>query len=262
MSFLKSDTPLDLVKHLVVMGLATAALVFGFFFVYLPLTTNHGETIVVPKITGMSQTDLDDYLDQRNLRYFVDDSTYKPGTPPFMVLNQDPLPGERVKENRKIYITVAMKNPPVIKMPKLTEGSQKNAYMILNSYGLLVGQIRLVPNIQQNTVLRQLVNNKEIAPGAPIAKGTKVDLEVGDGLGNQEFAVPNLINMPADEATTLLVGQGLQLGETFYQEPQEGETEGTVVKQRPVAAPGATIRMGQLVDIWVAGKAPLSEVNE
>jgi len=261
MSFLKSDTPIDLVKHLLVMGVATAALVFGFFFVYLPLTTNHGETIVVPKITGMNQADLEDYLDERNLRYFVDDSSYNPGTRPFTVLNQDPAPGEKVKEDRKIYITVAMKNPPVIKMPTLTGGSQKNAQMILSSYGLTVGQIRLVPNLAQNTVLRQFVDGKEIAPGAPIAKGSKVDLEVGDGLGNQEFPVPNLINMPADEATTLLVGQGLELGETFYQEPQEGEVEGTVVKQRPVALPGATIRMGQLVDIWVAGKAPLSEVR-
>jgi beta-lactam-binding protein with PASTA domain len=262
MSFLKSDTPIDLVKHLVVMAVATAALVFGFFFVYLPLTTNHGETIVVPKITGMNQADLEDYLDERNLRYFVDDSTYNPRVAPFQVLNQDPAPGEKVKEDRKIYITVAMKNPPVIKMPKLTDGSEKNAQMIISSYGLTVGKLIKVPDVRQNQVLRQLVDGKEIAPGSPIAKGTRVDLEVGDGLGNQEFAVPNLINMPADEATTLLVGQGLQLGETFYQEPQEGETEGTVVKQRPVASPGATIRMGQLVDIWVAGKAPLSEVKD
>lgn len=261
MSFLKSDTPADLLKHVLVIGLATAILIFGFFFVYLPLTTNHGETIVVPKITGMNQADLEDYLDERNLRFFVDDSSYNPGTRPFTVLNQDPAPGERVKEDRKIYITVAMKNPPVIKMPKLTDGSVKNAQMILKSYDLVVGQIQLVPDLAQNAVLKQLVGGKEIAPGAPIAKGTRVDLVVGDGQGNQEFPVPNLVNMPYDEATTLLVGQGLQLGETFYQEAENGEADGTVVKQRPVAGPGATIRMGQLVDLWVAGKAPLKEVR-
>ena len=122
-----------------------------------------------------------------------------------------------MKEGRKIYVTVSMKNPPVIKMPKLTDGSVKNAQMILKSYDLVVGQLKFVPNIQKDAVLRQLVNGKEIAAGAPITKGTRVDLEVGDGLGNQEFPVPNLVNMPADEATTLLVGQGLQVGEIFYQ---------------------------------------------
>jgi beta-lactam-binding protein with PASTA domain len=146
-------------------------------------------------------------------------------------------------------------------MPKLTEGSQKNAQMILSSYGLQVGTITLVPDLRQNAVLKQVVNGKEIAPGAPIAKGTRVDLVVGDGLGNQEFPVPNVVGMPSDEATTLLAGQGLQIGEIFYQEPEEGQTEGTVVKQRPEAKGSATIRSGQLVDLWVAGQEPLKPVR-
>ena len=261
MSFFKSDTPADVLKHLLVILVAAGMLIFGFFYVYLPLTTNHGEVIEVPKITGMQQADLEDYLDERDLAYFVDDSTYRPEIKPGTVLNQEPKPGEKVKEGRKLYITVAMKNPPVIKMPKLTDGSLKNAQMILKSYDLVIGQIKLVPNIQQNAVLKQFVNEKEIAPGAPIAKNTRVDLEVGDGLGNQEFPVPNLVNMPADEAVTLLAGQGLQVGERFYQEPAEGETEGTVVKQRPVPGPGATIRMGQLVDLWIAGSEPVRAVQ-
>ena len=118
-----------------------------------------------------------------------------------------------------------------------------------------------MPNIQQNAVLKQSVGGKEIAPGAPIAKGTRVDLEVGDGLGNQEFPVPNLVNMPADEAMTLLAGQGLTVGEKFYQPAEEGQTEGTIVKQRPAPGPGTTIRMGQLVDLWIAGKEPVSAVE-
>ncbi|MET4107443.1 PASTA domain-containing protein [Hymenobacter sp. UYP22] len=261
MSFFRSDTPADLLKHVLIIVVATAALVFGFFYVYLPITTNHGETIVVPKVTGMNQAALEDYLDERDLAYFVDDSTYNARIPAGTVLTQEPKAGERVKEGRKIYVSVSMKNPPVIKMPKLTDGSVKNAQMILKSYDLVVGQLKFVPNIQKDAVLKQLVNGKEIAPGASITKGTRVDLEVGDGLGNQEFPVPNLVNMPADEATTLLVGQGLQVGEIFYQEPEDGQTEGTVVKQRPASAPGTTIRMGQLVDLWVAGREPVKAVN-
>jgi len=64
--------------------------------------------------------------------------------------------------------------------------------------------------------------------------------------------VPNLVNMPQDEAITLLVGQGLQKGEVFEQAATEGQAPGTVVRQRPVPGPDATIRTGQLVDLWVA----------
>ena len=252
MAFLKADTPLDVVKHIVLIAVAGLLLLLGFFYVYLPMTTHHGETITVPKVTGMNVADLENYLEERNLAYFVDDSSYSPSIRPFTVLVQDPAPGEKVKEDRKIYLQVSMKNPPVIKMPKLTDGSSKNAMLILKSYDLVVGQIQLVPDLAQNAVLKQLVNGKEIAPGAPIAKGTKVDLVVGDGQGNQTFAVPDLVNMPEDEAVTLLVGQGLQKGEVFQVPAEEGQVTGTVVRQRPITGPDATIRMGQLVDIWVA----------
>ena len=251
-SFFKANTALDVVKHLVLVLGAAALLVLGFFYVYLPVTTHHGETIMVPKVTGMNVADLEKYLDERNLAYFVDDSSYNPGIRPFTVLTQDPAPGEKVKEGRKIYLQVAMKRPPVIKMPKLVDGSVKNAQLILQSYDLVVGQIKLVPNLAQNAVLKQFVNGKEIMPGAPVAKGTRIDLEVGDGLGNQEFPVPYLVNMPQDEAVTLLVGQGLQKGEVFEVAAEEGQTAGTVVRQRPVPGPDATIRMGQLVDLWIA----------
>ena len=252
MSFFKSDTWFDVFKHLALIVALGTALVLGFFYVYLPITTHHGETIVVPKITGMNVADLENYLDERNLSYFVDDSSYAPGTRPHTVLTQEPAPGEKVKQGRKIYIAVAMRRPPVIKMPKLTDGSVKNAQLILASYDLGIGQIKLVPNIFKDQVLKQLLNGKELAPGAPIAKGTKVDLEVGDGLGNTEFEVPNLVNMPEDEARTLLAGQHLEVGEVFKQAAETGQTPGTVVRQRPAAAPGATIRMGQLVDLWIA----------
>ena len=252
MAFLTSNTPLDVVKHLVLIAGAGLLLVLGFFYVYLPVSTHHGETITVPKVTGMNVADLENYLDERNLNYFVDDSSYSPNIRPFTVLVQDPAPGEKVKEGRKIYLQVSMKNPPVIKMPKLTDGSSKNAMLILKSYDLVVGQLQMVPDLASGAVLKQLVNGKEIAPGAPIAKGTKVDLVVGDGQGNQTFAVPNLINMPEDEAVTLLVGQGLQKGEVFEQPAETGQAAGTVVRQRPAAGPDATIRMGQLVDIWIA----------
>jgi beta-lactam-binding protein with PASTA domain len=135
-------------------------------------------------------------------------------------------------------------------MPKLTEGSAKVAQLILKSYDLEIGQIKFVPDLAQNQVLKQQINGQDIAPGAPIAKGTKVDLIVGDGQGNQEFPIPTLVNMPEDEARTLLAGQGLQVGEVFKQAAETGQTPGTVVRQRPV--PGATIRTGQLMDLWIA----------
>ena len=253
--FLKANSFGDLIKHIISIGIIITLILFFFFFVYLPSTTHHGETIMVPKVEGMKLNEVEDFLDEHSLGYYVSDSSYKANQEPFAITKQDPQPGAKVKENRKIYITYNMKTAPMIKMPKLIDGSVKNAQMILKSYDLQVGKIEFVPDLQQNAVLKQLVNGKEIAAGAPIPKGSTVDLVVGDGLGNAQFQMPNVVGMPADEATTLLVGAGLQVGSVQYITAPNGEAEGTVIRQRPVANPGAQVRVGELVDIWVVGAA-------
>ncbi|WP_162425812.1 PASTA domain-containing protein [Pontibacter pudoricolor] len=257
---LKANSFADVVKHLAIMGAIVGVLVIGFFYFYLPSTTNHGESVPVPKITGMQLQDAEAFLEEKNLRYFINDSSYNSDHKPFEILTQDPAPGAQVKEGRKIYISVNMKNPPMIKMPKLIDGSVKNAELILKSYDLKVGKITPVPDLQKNAVLKQFVNGKEVAPGENIAKGSIVDLHVGDGLGNTEFEVPEVIGMPVDEASVLLVGQGLQIGNILYVQGS-GEPDGTVLKQRPFAEVGAKIRVGELVDLWVAGTEPVETIE-
>lgn len=256
MFFKKNYTLADVFKHIAAIIILVALMLFFFFYVYLPNTTNHGETILVPDIKGKKLNQVEALLEDQELRFFVNDSSYDTSIEPFTVTMQDPAPGSRVKAGRKIYITYNMKTPPTIKMPKLTDGSLKTAQMTLKSYGLRLGEIKSVPDLAQNAVLKQLVNGKEVPPGAPVAKGSVVDLVVGDGLGNAEFQVPNVVGMPVDEATTLLLGAGLQLGTTQYMAAPSGEAPGTVLRQRPVASPGAMIRVGELVDIWVAGSDP------
>lgn len=251
---------LDVIKHLLIMAVIVAALIIGFFYWYLPATTNHGESIAVPEIAGMQLPNAEALLNDQSLRYYINDSSYNSDLKPYTILTQDPAAGSKVKENRKIYISVNMKNPPMIKMPKLIDGSVRNAELILKSYDLKKGKITLVPDLQQNAVLKQFVNGKEIKPGEMIPKGSVVDLHVGDGLGNTEFEVPEVIGMPVDEASVLLVGQGLQIGTIIYV-PGSEEPEGTVVKQRPFADVGAKIRVGELVDLWVSGEEPVQGIE-
>ena len=260
-NLLRVNSLFGLLKHLVIIFVIIALMLFFFFFVYLPATTNHGETITVPKITGLQLEEVADLLENNNLRYFVSDSSYSTKSKPFEVLTQDPQPGSKVKQDRKIYVSYNMKTPPKINMPKLVEVSLKTAQTVLKSYDLQEGKITFVPDLQQNTVLKQLSGGKEIAPGEPVAKGSVIDLVVGNGIGTDEFEVPNVVNMPVDEATVLLVGQNLQVGSVTYQAAPNGEADGTVLRQRPNAGGDARIRVGEMVDLWVAGPEPVTDVE-
>ncbi|MFT5642391.1 MAG: beta-lactam-binding protein with PASTA domain [Cyclobacteriaceae bacterium] len=256
----------DLLVHLLLITLLGVSLVLGFFNIYLPIITNHGETITVPDVRGVSADDLDDFLESRDLRYEVTaDSGYSASLPPLAVLKQFPLPNAKVKGNRKVYVTLNAENPPLVRMPKLVGGSVKNAQLVLKTYDLALGEIEYVPDLALNYILEQLIDGQPIEEGERIAKGTKINLKVGDGLGKQSLEAPNLIGLDIESAQFAIVGSGLRVGNitatndntaTILEEQGNATIEviidispKSVVKQKPRI--GENMRLGQIVDLWI-----------
>lgn len=254
--FLRAETGRDIFLHLLIVVLTAAILIVGFFNIYLPYTTNHGQTITVPNLKGMHKDQLEAFLGERDLEYQIDDSTYIPGAQAFLVYQQFPPPGAKVKQNRKIYLSIHSKTPPMVKMPNLKNRSFNNAQRELESFGLLLGEIKYVPDLQLNAVLSQTIGGIEIPEGEMIAKGSKIDLVVGDGLSNRELDVPDLKGMPLDEAKDVLNGSGLQAGTIIF-EAKDGFQPQTIFRQKP--EPGTKIREGDVVDIWVVGSSNESQ---
>ncbi|GAB3340028.1 hypothetical protein GCM10027429_27100 [Marivirga atlantica] len=248
---LKANSLKDLLIHLgIIIGIG-AVLVLGFFYIYLPVKTNHGESITVPDLYGVQFEELDEYLTDRDLRYEITpDSGYSADFPPFTVLNQTPAAGQKVKENRKIYLSINAQNPPNVKMPKLVDGSLKNAQMVLESYGLILGEIIYEPHEFQNAVLKQLHKGEEIEQGQDIAKGSSIDLVIGNGNG-RAFPMPELTDMSQDDAEFIIRGSGLKLG-TVHKRDVEDKPAGIVVQQYPKV--GESVRTGNKIDIWVVSQ--------
>lgn len=228
------------------------ALFLAFFFVYLPYSTNHGQTITVPDVTNLSFDEMKNLLSDRDLRYEVSDCTFVAGKQPLTVIQQYPRANAKVKEDRKIYLTVIKRVAPMIAMPQLVNLTFRSAELNLSSVGLAIGEQTYVPDVAKNAVLRQLYEGKEIAPGTSIPKGAKIDLEIGDGLGSTMFEVPNVVGLALDEAEAAIRGSNLKIGTKISVTDPEKEV-GTVVRQHPVARPGERIRVGETMDLWVVG---------
>jgi eukaryotic-like serine/threonine-protein kinase len=231
-------------------------LVVLFFYVYLPITTHHGDTISVPDLEGMQLSELEDFLGDRELRYYVADSSYDSRFPPLSVLKQDPAKGSKVKVNRRIHITLNSKMPPMERLPNIIDNSMKQASQILESYGFKIGNLKYVPDIAANAVIKVFINGKEVTEkqlqeGYMLAKGSKVDLHVGDGMGNNDIVMPDLTGLSEEEAEVSLRGNGLGIGAIIY-EKDDTKAMGTVIRQKP--AVGTKIKVGTIVDLWVAGE--------
>lgn len=242
----------DLLTHVGIVLALLAVLFLGFFFVYLPFTTNHGQSITVPELSGLSVDELKTMLNDRDLRYEVSDCTYVAGVEPLTVFTQYPRPGAKVKEGRKIYVTITKLTAPMVPMPKLVDLTKRSAELALRSNGLDLGAISYKPDLAKNSVLQQLYNGQEIAAGTPVPKGAKIDLVLGDGLGNTSFDVPDVVGKPLDEARLIIKGSNLEIGTVISVEDPEKEV-GTVVRQKPEARPGERIRVGETIVLWVVG---------
>lgn len=242
----------DLLVQVGIIIALVSVLFLGFFFVYLPFTTNHGQTITVPDLTKISLDEMRNVLSDRDLRYEVSDCTFVVGAQPLTVLAQYPRANTKVKEGRKIYVTVTKRVAPMVPMPKLLSMIDRSAELMLRSVGLEVGERTYVADVAKNSVLRQLYNGKEITPGVPVPKGAKIDLEIGDGLGHTMFAIPDVVGLPLDEAKLAIQGANLKVGTIVSVDDPEKEV-GTVVRQRPETRSGERIRVGETMDLWVVG---------
>lgn len=258
MTKISTSSKSDLLIHIGIIAALLLTLFLGFFLVYLPFSTNHGETITVPELSTMSLDEVGNLLEDRDLRYEVSDCTFVAGAEPLTVQAQYPKAGAKVKEGRKIYLTIVKRVAPSVPMPKLTDLTFRSAELSLKSVGLVLGEKIYKPDLAKNAVLRQFYNGKEISPGAPVPKGAKIDLEIGDGLGNTSFSVPDVVGMPIDEAINVILGSNLRVGTKIAVDDPNKEV-GTVVKQRPEARSGERIRVGETIDLWVVG--PVDETQ-
>ena len=251
---LRPHSKRDVFLHLGIILISFVLLALVFFYVYLPYTTHHNQIVTVPDLSGKKLADLEAFLEQNDLEYLVDDSTYDPLKAPTTVYQQYPVAGSQVKKGRKIFIGIHSFRPPMVKMPNLINRSLVNAEGELASFGLRKGDVKFVPDLQQNAVLKQFYNGREITEGSDVPKGSLINLVVGDGLGNQEFDVPILVGQSREEAEFALTGMGLNLGAITYQTAAAGQQNGEVVRQNPSS--GKKIHVGDLIDLWIAGPDP------
>jgi eukaryotic-like serine/threonine-protein kinase len=171
-------------------GLAILTIVITLWILVKMLNsyTQHGETVEVPDFTGRNINELNAFIEGKDVRYLIIDSIYAPKEKPGTVIRQDPETKTKVKRNRTIYLYVTGLLPPQITMPKLIDRSERQAILMIESYGLKVGKITQVAGDCNGCVLGQFIKGKAVEPGTSVKKGTVIDISIGR---KDRFASPS-----------------------------------------------------------------------
>jgi eukaryotic-like serine/threonine-protein kinase len=233
-------------------------LIVLFFFSYLPRATNHGETITVPNIEGMQVQELDNFLGSKDLRYEVNDSSYSSELPPLAVLKQYPHAGAKVKEGRKIFISINRINPPTVPVPSLVDGSIVNAKAVLQSNELKLGRIVEVQG-PFNVVKEMKYKGAHIEPNVRVPKGSVIDLVVMSGHGSDD-KMPDVVGQEYEDAKLYILGINMNLEVELV-----GDTTGVtpvVLKQKPDF--DQKMKVGDVVTLWIGkpGTEPPADEDE
>lgn len=215
MNFIQFITTRTFLKQLAYSLLITAVLLW-IVLLALKIFTRHDQNSITPNLIGLNMDQVNQLESQKAFEYIVIDSIYDYKKTPGTIISQDPQPGTKVKPGRAIYISLISFVPEQINMPALVDLSLRQAKALMQTYGLKLGAIRIIPDMAQNAVLKFTVNGKNIKPGTPVLKGSIVDLIIGSGKGAGQPSVPFLIGKTREETISTLTKLGLFVGnETF-----------------------------------------------
>lgn len=245
-------------------GVAIVVLLWGLLF-FIQQYSRHGESQTVPNLTGKTALEAMEELSNLDLEYAVMDSTFDPDERPLTIISQDPLPDAKVKSGRTIYVTVNMTQAPKTEMPRFEIGtSYISVREILESRGLKVGDIIYKPFEYRDVFLDMKIHGdrKSIKPGTKLAKGTKIDLILGNGLGDTKIVIPDLTGLSLIEAVSLIQLKELSLGTVVASGTIIDSADAFVFKQFPTADNEKTVNLGSMVDIWITEDPMLLKVDE
>ncbi len=221
----------------------------------LPWYVNHGETMQVPNVSGLTLDSAKGVLRVQGLDPIESDMRSDPQAPVGTVVGQNPEADAVVKGGRRVYLTISGGEVQVF-VPALRGRSVRDAKFTLERSGLRMGDVEYAASeaYPQNTIVEQ-----SLQPGMKVAKGAAVKIVVSRGKAQQQITVPDFTGRTLSEVERMIVQQGLKLGNITFQASFD-LIPNTVVDQFPRA--GESVQEGQPIDLFVikAGK-PKEEIQ-
>lgn len=254
-----------IVRNLLIAFAVLVALIVG-AMIFLNVATQHNKELIVPDLANMTVEEAHAVATASGMRVDVTDSAFVKRMKRGAVYRQNPAPGSKVKEGRRIALTINAVNPRQITMPDLIGYSTRQAKAELLSRGLVLGKLIYVQDMATNNVLRQLHNNLEIEPGAMVDSEAVIDLVVGLNSRDNVTFVPYLAGLRSLSAVEAVHDHSLNIGKMRYDDTvkdYEDSLNAVVYRQVPAASDSISVNMGSAVDLYMTldhSRVPVREV--
>lgn len=163
-----------------------AMVVAAFLLVFIVLKgldiyTQHGESVAVPDVKGMTEKEAAMLLRNHGFEYQVSDSGYVKNVLPGSILDQNPSGGMKVKNGRVIYLTINSLHIPLRLVPDVADNSSlRQAQAKLTAAGFKLNAEEYVAG-ERDWVYGVKYNGRELGSGDKIPAGALLTILVGNG---------------------------------------------------------------------------------
>lgn len=244
-----------------------AALIVG-AMVFLNVVTQHNDELSVPDFSNMTVAEAQQVADDAGMRIEVTDSVFVKRMKKGAVYRQNPAAGSKVKNGRRIVLTINAVNAKKVTMPNLVGHSLRQAKAELMSRGLVLNKLVYEQDMATNNVLRQLMDGKEIEPGTMIDSESVIDLVLGlNDIDNQAF-VPDVTGLKNLSAVEAIFDHSLNIKDLKFDETvkdYDDSLSAMVYRQVPEASDSISVAKGEAVLLYLtmdAAKIPVKPVEE
>lgn len=256
-----------IIRNLLICVILIAVMVAG-AMIFLNIVTKHNQELVVPDFSNMTVAEAQALAEKEGMRVEVTDSVFVKRMKRGAVRDQNPSPGAKVKEGRRILLTINAVNAKKVTMPNLVGLSMRQALAELQSRGLVVGKLIYVEDIATNNVLRQLRANREIEPGVSVESETSIDLVLGLNPDSDAATyVPDLLGKRYMSAVDIIHRQSLNLKSVRFDDTvmdYEDSLNAVVYRQNPDISM-QPVSLGEEISLYLTTdqtKVPVRELPE
>jgi beta-lactam-binding protein with PASTA domain len=254
-------------RNLLTAVLIVAVLVVG-SMILLNVLTQHNRELSVPDFSNMNLAEAEVSAQQAGVRVDVTDSVFVRKMRKGAVYRQNPAPGTKVKNGRRIMLTINAVNAKKVTMPDLVGYSMRQAKAELLSRGLVLGRLIYVQDIATNNVLRQLYDNHEIAPGVLVESESVIDLVVGLNSSDNVTYVPDVTGLKNLSARDAVQGNSLNIRTMKFDDTvkdYDDSLNAVVYRQEPSHLDSLPKRMGDSMVLYLTldhTKVPVKEMTD
>ena len=166
--------------NIIAMILVVIVVIFG-TLKWLDSYTRHGDAIEVPNVKNINVDEAEVMLNNKEISLVVIDSTYKKDLPAGTVLEQNPVPGSKIKKGRAIYVTINSDRVPLVAIPDIVDNSSlRQAEAKLKAMGFKLSEPQYISG-EKDWVYGLSYRGRQLNTGDRVPREAILTLTAGNG---------------------------------------------------------------------------------